>query len=904
MPTVNPEKWREVKDILYAALRHSPATREKFLDESCRNDDDLRREVESLILSSEEAGTFMQNPAVNEVADVITKNTEKLRAEQNFSHYKIIKSIGAGGMGEVYLGEDTKLKRKVALKILPAEFALDAERMRRFALEAEAVSALNHPNILTIYETGEFENTNYIASEYVEGETLSERIKREPLDIQSTLDAAVQIMSALQAAHGAGIIHRDIKPDNVMIRPDGVVKLLDFGIAKLSAKKVESIGAEAVTAIVAYTKTGMIIGTANYMSPEQARGKAVDARTDIFSFGLVLYEMLCGKRAFAGDNPMDVIALVLHKEPIPLSRLTPDISPEIERIVNKTLKKDCEERYQTAKDLLIDLKDARADLEFQNKLERSNSAPHQTEAGTQIINEVANAAHTTLSAEYIVTEIKSNKFGFIALSVLLFAAIGFGYWFFSNPSAEITKQTSNTKQIESIAVLPFVNESGSADTEYLSDGMTETLIGSLSQLSQLNVKSRSSVFRYKAANADARQIAKELNVQAVLNGRVTERGGNLSLYVELVDVALDKVIWSQTYNHPMTNLVALQAEIARDVSGNLQTKLSNADEQKLAKNYTTNPEAYQLYLKGNYHWNRHTLEDLHKGIEYFNQALEKDPKYALAYFGLAASYGVLGNSYLPPKEAYPQADAYAAKALAIDDTLSYAHTALGANRLYYDWNWAEAEKELKRAQTLDSNNAEAHLLYGDFLDITGQFDEARAERKRSLEIDPLSPRFNMAAGATLYFARQTDEAIAQLEKTISLEPRYDESYIYLGQAFEQKKMFAQAIATFQKGLTQAERSPQLVAALGHAYALNGERGKALKSLDELREMSKSQYVSPYLFAVVYLGLDDQDQTFIWLEKAFQDRSFFLIWLKVEPLFDNLRGDSRFQDLMRRVGLSQ
>ncbi|HEY0461376.1 MAG TPA: protein kinase [Pyrinomonadaceae bacterium] len=905
MPTINPEKWREVKEILYAALRHSTAEREKFLDESCRDDADLRREVESLLESSEEAGTFMQNPAVNEVADVITENNEKLRVSQNFSRYKIIESIGAGGMSEVYLAEDTKLKRKIALKILPADFAQDAERMRRFALEAEAVSALNHPNILTIYETGEFENTNYIASEYVEGETLSERLHGESLDLSSTLDVAVQIAGALQAAHGAGIIHRDIKPDNVMIRPDGLVKLLDFGIAKLleapaSAGRL-TVGTKAA-AIKAQTKTGMIIGTANYVSPEQARGKAVDVRSDIFSFGLVLYEMLCGEKAFAGDNAMDVIALILHKEPVPLNRLMPDVPPEIERIVNKALKKDCRERYQTAKDLLIDLKDARQELEFQNKSQRTNSAT--TEVEKSIINGArTNGAHTTSSAEYIVTEIKSNKLRFVILSILLFAGVGFSYRFFSNNLSD-TKQTSNAKQIESIAVMPFVNESGTADAEYLSDGMTETLIGSLSQMSQLNVKSRSSVFRYKGTNTDARQIAKELNVQAILNGRVVERGGELSLYVELVDVDLDKVIWSQTYNRQMTNLVALQTEIARDVSGNLQTKLSGADERKLAKNYTSNPEAYQLYLRGNYHWNKYTLEDLRKGIEYFNQALEKDPNYALAYAGLSASYGVLGNAYVPPREAYPQAAAYAAKALAIDDTLSFAHTTLGANRLYYDWNWAAAEKELRRAQILDSNNAEAYLLHGDSLEITGRFDDAQAERKRALEIDPLSPRFNMVAGATFYFARQNDEAIAQLEKTIKLEPRFAESYLYLGQAFEQKKMFAPAIETFQKGISQTERSPQFAAALGHAYALSGERGKAQKALDELREMSKRTYVSPYLFAVVYAGLGDKDQTFAQLEKAFQDRSFFLIWLKVEPLFDDLRGEPRFRDLLRRIGLPQ
>ncbi|MEP7037023.1 MAG: tetratricopeptide repeat protein, partial [Acidobacteriota bacterium] len=456
--------------------------------------------------------------------------------------------------------------------------------------------------------------------------------------------------------------------------------------------------------------------------------------------------------------------------------------------------------------------------------------------------------------------------------------------------------------IESIAVMPFVNESGSADTEYLSDGMTETLIGSLSQLSQLNVKSRSSVFRYKGVNTDARQIAKELNVQAILNGRVVERGGNLSLYVELVDVAADKVIWSQTYNRSMTNLVALQTEIARDVSNNLQTKLSGADERNLAKSYTENAEAYQLYLKGNYHWNKHTLEDLQKGIEYFNQAIKKDPNYALAYTGLSASYGVLGVNYLPPHEAFPKAKAYAAKALEIDDTLSEAHTSMAADNLFYDWDWAEAEKHLQRARTLSPNDASVSDIYSAYWDVIGQPGKALAESKLGQELEPLSLLMNVNLGLDFYYTRQYDEAIAQCEKTVNLEPRYYNAYLYLGQAYEQKKMYKEAIATYQKGMSQSERNPKLLASLGYAYALNGERDKAKQTLGELREISKRQYVSPYLFAVVYLGLGDKDQTFAQLDKAFQDRSFFLIWLKVEPLFDSLRDDPRFQDLLRRIGL--
>jgi serine/threonine protein kinase len=699
-------------------------------------------------------------------------------------------------MGEVYLAEDIRLERKVALKILPSVFAQEAERMRRFVQEAKSASALNHPNILTIYETGEFEQTKYIVSEYVEGETLSERLRREPLNLKVALGIAVQITGALQAAHGARIVHRDIKPDNVMIRPDGFVKLLDFGIAKLTEKQHDiNFESEAATVLKANTTPGTIIGSAHYMSPEQARGTTVDARTDIFSFGLVLYEMLTGKRAFEGDNAIEVISHILQTEPVPVGRLNPGVPHEIERIVGKALRKDREERYQTTKDLLIDLKDAREELQFQKKRERS-----------------------------------------------------------------------------------------------------------LSQLPKLNVKARSSVFRYKGANTDLQQIAKELNVQAILNGRIVQRGGDLSLYVELVDIAMDKVIWSRTYDRQMTNLASLQGEISRDVSNNLRAKLSGADEQRLVKNYTENSEAYQLYLKGQFEWNKFTQEDLQKGLEYYNRALEKDPNFALAYTGLSATYGRLGAEYLPPNEGFPKAKDYAVKALSIDAGLAEAHGAMAAVRLYYDWNWAEATKELERAQTLKPNDPNAHLLRSDLLIALGRVDEAHAEVKRARELDPLSRIFNTVDGADSYLGRQYDEAIAQLEKTISLDLAFHQTYLYLGLAYEQKRMYQRAIETFQQGMTQTERHPQLIASLAHAYAVSGERDKALSVLDELREISKHNYVSPYLFAVVYAGLNDRDQTLAWLDKGLEDRSLFLIWLKVDPLFDHLRDDPRFQALLRRVGL--
>ncbi|CAN5757680.1 hypothetical protein BH20ACI3_BH20ACI3_24740 [soil metagenome] len=555
---------------------------------------------------------------------------QELSANTTLSHYRIVSKIGEGGMGEVYLAEDTKLDRRVALKILPQEFTADKDRMGRFVREAKSASALNHPNIITIYEINETDGTHFIATEYIQGDTLHNRFTQLPLDLKTTLDVAIQIASGLDAAHRAGIIHRDIKPDNVMIRPDGLVKLLDFGIAKLSEKKVELIDEEAATAIKPQeTIPGMVIGTANYMSPEQAKGREVDARTDIFSFGIVLYEMLSSKRAFAGENALDVIGAILHKEPTPLKQVLPELPGEIERIVNKTLRKDADERYQTVRDLLTDLKDAKRELEFQDKLERT-AAPNLEDSKTQLLNAPTTdeARPPTSSAEFITQEVKKHKRGVTLGALVLLALIGVGFWFIFN-------RTAGDKQIESIAVMPFVNESGNADVEYLSDGMTETLINSLSQIPNLSVKARSSVFRYKGKELDPKKIASELNVQAILTGRVIQRGDQLTLSLELIDAQTENVIWSEQYSRKQADLVTLQSEIARDVSSKLKSKLSGADEAKLAKTSTANTEAYHLYLRGRFSWNKRTGEALKQAVDFYKRAIEIDPNFALAYSGLA-----------------------------------------------------------------------------------------------------------------------------------------------------------------------------------------------------------------------------------------------------------------------------
>jgi len=823
---------------------------------------------------------------------------ESLTDNTTILHYRILSLLGAGGMGEVYLAHDTKLDRRVALKILPEEFAGDPERMRRFVQEARSASALNHPNIITIHEIGDCEGSHFIATEYVEGETLSRRLRGESMSLRSALDVAIQIASALEAAHIAGIVHRDIKPDNVMIRPDGFVKLLDFGIAKLTEKNREPIDEDAATAIKSGTSPGMIVGTAAYMSPEQGRGKQVDHRTDIFSFGVVLYEMLTVKHPFEGENAMDVIGSILHKEPTPIRQLLPGIPQDIERLINKTLRKDREERYQTAKDLLIDLKDARQELEVQSRLERT-SPPNREDPNTQIkAATTTDVPHTTSSAEYLVNEIQKRKRGIaIGLIVLFLALIGVGYWLFGNRAAA-------AKQIESIAVMPFVNESGNADVEYLSDGMTETLISSLSQLPNLSVKARSTVFRYKGKTPEARTIGKELNVQAILNGRVVQRGDQLTLSLELDDAITENVIWSQQYNRKQTDLVTLQSEIAHDVSNKLKTKLSGADAAKVEKTYTTNAEAYQLYLKGKFFWNKRTGESLQQAAELYRQAAEKDPNYALAYSGLAETF-VLFSSYdvAPANDSMPQAKAAALRALEIDDSLAEAHTALAFYLSNYEWDRDGAEKEYRRAIELKPNYATAHHWLGADLSNVKRFDDGLVELRRAEELDPLSPIIGTNLGDTLVYARRYDEAIAQYRRTLVRDPEFGYAHQALGWAYGSKGMYPEAIAETRTAI-ELRNGSSAKGYLGLWLAKSGKRDEAVKLLSELKQKATLGYVQSYTFAVIYIGLGDKEEALNWLEKQMSDRSETANGYAVFPELDDLRSEPRFKEMLKRMNLPE
>lgn len=818
-----------------------------------------------------------------------------LTPNANISRYRITSKIASGGMGEVYLAYDTRLHRRVALKVLPAEVVNSRDRLQRFEQEAQAASALNHPNIVTIYEVGAEGDTHFIATEFIEGETLRRRLRTRRLEIDETLNVAIQIATALDAAHRNRIVHRDIKPENVMVREDGLVKVLDFGLAKSTESKIAEIDAEAATLAQVNTNPGMIIGTVTYMSPEQARGKPVDARTDVWSLGVVLYEMASGHSPFVGETVSDTIAAIIKSEPPLLDDNTPG---ELQRIVRKTLQKNTDERYQTVKDLLIDLKNLKSELELAVTLGRERSAgtnrnATQTKTTSDAGTDTARAVSTI---ESVSGEVKKRKLGFaVGLAVLMFAAIGLGYWFYSPQNSPI----------ESIAVMPFVNESGNADADYLSDGMTELLINSLSQIPKLNVKARSTVFRYKDKNIDPRQVGTELRVQAVLNGRVVQRGDQLMLGLELVDARTENVIWTEQYNRKQTDLVSLQSDIARDVAKKLQAKLSGVDESRVTRRYTENAEAYELYLKGRFFaGGQITEEGLAKSIHYQQQAIEKDPNFALAYVGVARSYMTLGHvwGFLPPHETFPKARVALTKALQIDETLADAHTALADYYYSYEWNWVAAEQEFKRAIELNPNDASAHCGYGSYFQSFERFGEAIAERKLCRELDPISPTATANVGYPYYFARQYDQAIGHYRKALELDPNYAWAYLWIGQAYLGKRMYDEGISNINNAITLSEGNVRMKATLGYAYALTRKRREAQQIIDELQVQSEQKYVSAYFIAVIYSGLEEKDQAFAWLEKAYQERQPYLTLLKVEPVFDNLRLDRRFAELLRKVGL--
>jgi serine/threonine-protein kinase len=913
------KNWQKVRKVFDSALRRKPEERRKFVIETCGGDKTLLAEVESLLSSLGSAESFMETPAVAKVADVIEAETRKLERGKCFGHYEIIRQIGAGGMGEVYLAQDKKLDRRVAVKILNEKFSRDESNLHRFIREAKTASSLNHPNILVIHEIGESDGAHYIVSEHIKGVTLREIFNEKTLKLSEVLDIAIQTAGALCAAHEARLIHRYIKPENIMIRPDGFVKILDFGLAKLVEQKNKSIlGLEDETAKQNQTAKGVILGTINYMSPEQARGKEIDARSDIWSLGVVVYEMLTKRTPFAGETMNDTIAAILAREPAPLDENTPK---ELQRIIRKSLQKKTDERYQTVKDFLLDVKNLKRELEFAEELERS-AIPNQAKSsnvGASGSGENVTAmfrvppsggfssgaetqppkggTQNISSAEYIVGKVAGNKRVVAFGSIILLALIGLGYWYFFNRAAVV-------KQIESIAVMPFENKSGNPDSEYLSDGLAESLIYRLSQLPNLKVSPTSSVFRYKGKETDPNIVAKELGVDSVLTGRITQRGESLTISVNLVDTRNSKSLWGEQYERKMSELLQTQREIADEITNKLQLKLSGEGEQKLARKYTDNNEAYQFYLKGRYQWNKRTGESLKQSVEYYRQAIEKDPNYALAFSGLAETYLLFsGYDVAPANDSMPLAKAAALRALEIDDSLAEAHSALGYYLTRYEFDLDRSEKEFRRAIELKPDYATAHQWFAANLTVVRRFDEALAEMRLAEELDPLSPDIGTDLGATLVFARRYDEAIAQLKRTLVRHPNFSRTHSYLGWAYGAKGMYAEAIAEARTAL-ELNNSFFIKGYLALWLARSGNRDEALKILTELKKAASEGYVRPSTLAVVYIGLGDKVEALNQLETEVSSRSLNAIYLAVLPEVDDLRSEPRFKAMVKRMNLPE
>ena len=891
---MNSERWQKVKGLFDAALALAPEKRGKFLKNACGSDDELRREVENLLDSFDNTEGFMDKPAAAEIAGLIVERVEikeKIKSGESIAHYEIIRQIGAGGMGEVYLAKDQKLDRKVAVKFLNEKFSRDESNLRRFTREATAASALNHPNILVVHEIGEAGDVHFIVSEFVEGKTLREISGKSPLRLTEVLDISIQIANALCTAHEARIVHRDIKPENIIVRPDGFVKILDFGLAKLIEQ--EPIGFEDTTIEQNETAKGVILGTVNYMSPEQAKGEQVDKRTDIFSFGVLLYEMIVGRTPFAGNSMSETLANLINTKPQPLSRFVAEVPDELQRIVSKTLRKNKDERYQTMKGLLGDLKELKENLAFDKKLERSASPDNNATAILQATTGGANLQTAETQQHTFSQKIKQHKpaaFAALAAFVIALAIVGYFAFFAASP-------------ITSVAVLPFENGSNDANLEYLSDGLSESLIDRLAQLPQLKVIARNSSFRYKGRQVDLQEIANALGVQAIVTGRVVQRGDNLSVRVEMIDVRENRQLWSEQYNRKLSDIQAVQQDIVQTVSEKLRLRLTGEEQKSLTKRYTDNTEAYQLFLKCNYYWHRFTPEAERTAADYCTQAIIKDPNFVLPYEALARSYSVMANNgWTRPHDVYPKAKAAVAKALELDPNNVVVHDAMAANLMFYDWDWAAAESEFKRAIEIDPDYWHPHELYAYLLTAQGRADEAIAEAKRAQEIDPLSLIAHASAGYPFYFSRQYDSSIEQQRKALELDPGFVLAHLNIARNLVQQGKYEEAIAGYKQSFNVMGRTSQLVGELGHAYAVSGKRAEALKLLDELKEMSGRQYISPLDFAFIYTGLGDKQQALDYLEKAYQERSTWLMWIKVDPRFDPLRSEPRFQNLLRRMNL--
>lgn len=766
-------------------------------------------------------------------------------------HYKILEELGRGGMGVVYKAHDSELERDVAIKFLPRHIASDANERERFKIEAKAAAALNHANIATIYAIEKSDDESFIVMEYIDGQELKDKIASGPIAIADAIATATQIGRGLQAAHEKGVVHRDIKSSNIMLTSKGDVKIMDFGLAKLRGQSK-------------LTVAGTTLGTAAYMSPEQAKGEDVDHRSDIFSLGVLIYEMLTGQLPFKGDYEQAVTYSILSEEPAPITGLRTGVPVELERIVHKCLRKTASDRYQHVDELIVDLKSARG--------------------GTSGISQVSQI--TTSKAP------NKKKGLYIGLAGLLIVLVLAAYYFLNKDPG-----------IDSIAVLPFVNTANDPDIDYLSDGITETLITRLSQLPQLQVMARSTVFQFKETSKTPQQIGRELGVRAVLAGEIVQRGDILRLHAELVKVADGIQIWGDQYNRTADDIFDIQDDISEQISSSLALKLKPEDKTRLTKRHTNNTEAYQLYLKGRYFWNKRTGEDLKTAKGYFEEAIGKDPTYAMAFVGLAETYVISGYyAVLPSAEAFQRAKRSALEALQIDDQLAQAYSVLGNVASNYDFDWASAEENYQKSIALNPNYATARQWYGEDLSMHGRIDESIEQLEQAMAIDPLSLIVNTIYGLILSRAGHHSQAIKQFEKTLEMDPDYNVAQFLFGEVLLSAGKVSEGINHLLEAKRQ-NNAPATLAALGYAYAISGKTKEAKQILTELDHQASQGPVPPYCFATVHAGLGNKEEALQYLELSLEQREFVLM-LNVEPFWDSLRSEPRFREILRKVGLER
>ena len=744
---------------------------------------------------------------------------------KTISHYKILEKLGEGGMGVVYKAEDTKLKRPVALKFLPRGLEAHEPEQARFLQEAQAASTLNHPNICTIYAIEECEHQQFIVMELIDGVTLRSKIHDAGCKMQDVLTYAIQIGEALQEAHSKEIVHRDVKPENIMINSKNQVKVMDFGLAKLRG-------------VTKVTKEGTTLGTVAYMSPEQARGEVIDYRTDIWSLGIVLYEMITGQSPFKSEYEQAVVYAILNEEPKSMMESRAEIPPELQQIVEKTLVKNRDSRYQNAADILTDLRKLKKELE-----------------------------------------------------------------------SIISKEQPSTKKPQpSIAVLPFTNLSVDKEQEYFCDGMAEEIINALSQVEGLHVVARTSAFFFRGKEMDIREIGRKLGVGAVLEGSVRKAGNRIRITAQLINIADGYHLWSEKFDREMQDIFSIQDEISQAIVAKLKVKLLGEEKRELVRSYTEDVEAYNLYLKGRYFWNKRTEMDLKKAIEYFEQAIERDNNYAPAYAGIADSYNHLPDySSCPPDQTYPKGKEAALMALKLDNTLAEAHASLGLLKTEHEWDWLGAEKEFKQAIGLNPACVTAHYWYGLLLGYLGRFDEAIGEVRKALELDPLSVLVHKHMAQVLLLAGKPGEAIDILQKGMEIEPNSIFLHAMIGLAYSQKSLYEEALAELLKEKKIFVNSPPVIDAwIGGTYAVMGRKDKVQEILNDLLTRSESEYIPPSWLARLYFALGEKEEGFKWLEKAYEKKDTWLRYLRVYRFenFSSVSSDPRFIALMKKMGLEK